>query len=51
MEVEEINYQEKYETLKEFVRGKWKGDCAGCAALANTVFNQEQLPAKTTGEE
>lgn len=47
---EEINYQEKYEKLKDFVRGKWKGDCAECAAIANTVFNQEQPPTKNTGE-
>lgn len=35
------DYQLKYERLKEFVRGKWKGDCAECAAIANSVLNKE----------
>lgn len=38
----QIDWQAKYEKLKEFVRGKWKGDCSECAALANEVFRQEQ---------
>jgi hypothetical protein len=32
---------EKYEKLKEFVRGKWKGDCVECATIANSILNQE----------
>jgi len=35
------DWKDKYEKLKEFVRGKWKGDCSECAALANEVFNKE----------
>lgn len=38
---EDVDYKLKYEKLKEFVRGKWKGDCSECAALANNVLNQE----------
>lgn len=41
------DYKAKYEKLKEFVRGKWKGDCAECAALANEVFNKEQVDVAT----
>ena len=37
---EQIDYKEKYEKLKDFVRGKWKGDCAECAAIANEIFNR-----------
>ena len=44
--VNETNWQEKYEKLKEFVRGKWKGDCSECAAIANEVFNKENHEAK-----
>lgn len=36
------DYKAKYEKLKEFVRGKWKGECAECAAIANEIFNKEQ---------
>ena len=36
-----IDYKAKYETLKEFVRGKWKGDCSECAAIANTILNEQ----------
>lgn len=43
--VEEVDYKLKYERLKEFIRGKWKGDCAECAAIANEILNRE-----TTGE-
>jgi len=39
---DDIDYKAKYEKLKEFVRGKWKGDCSECAAIANTIFNKEQ---------
>lgn len=35
------DYKLKYEKLKEFVRGKWKGDCSECAAIANSVLNKE----------
>lgn len=38
---EQIDYKTKYEKLKEFVRGKWKGDCSECAAIANEIFNKE----------
>lgn len=38
---QEGDYLSKYEKLKEFVRGKWKGDCAECAAIANSIINQE----------
>ncbi len=38
---DDTDYNAKYEKLKEFVRGKWKGDCAECASLANEVFRQE----------
>jgi hypothetical protein len=41
MSIDAIDYKLKYEQLKEFVRGKWKGDCSECAALANEVFNKE----------
>jgi hypothetical protein len=44
-EISEIwpeDYKVKYEKLKEFVRGKWKGDCSECAALANEMLNKEQ---------
>lgn len=44
--MEEMDFKIKYEKLKEFVRGKWKGDCSECAALANSIFNQ----ASTNGE-
>lgn len=40
------DYKLKYEKLKEFVRGKWKGDCAECAAIANTIFNQKSAIEK-----
>lgn len=36
-------YKQKYLKLKEFMRGKWKGDCAECAAIANEVFNKTTL--------
>lgn len=35
------NWQAKYEKLKEFVRGKWKGDCSECADLANAILSKE----------
>ena len=38
---DDVDYKAKYEALKEFVRGKWKGDCSECAAIANEVFNKE----------
>lgn len=41
MSEDEVDYKLKYEKLKEFVRGKWKGDCSECAAIANLVLNQE----------
>jgi len=37
----EENYKEKYEKLKEFVRGKWKGACPECAAIANEILMNE----------
>lgn len=45
--IEEMSWQEKYERLKDFVRGKWKGDCEECAAIANTVLNNENNPMPT----
>lgn len=35
------DWQAKYEKLKEFVRGKWKGDCSECAELANAIIGKE----------
>lgn len=42
------DYKSKYEKLKEFVRGKWKGDCSECAAIANGVLNQEVQSSRDT---
>jgi len=41
LNAEGLDYKEKYEKLKEFVRGKWTGDCSECAAIANTVLNNQ----------
>ena len=42
------DYKTKYEKLKDFVRGKWKGDCAECAAIANEILNKETTNTQPT---
>lgn len=41
--METENWQEKYEKLKEFLKGKWKGNYSECAAIANTMINHGTL--------
>lgn len=44
----DTDYKLKYDKLKEFVRGKWKGDCSECASIANDVFNKESATPSDT---
>ncbi len=46
-----VDYRAKYETLKEFVRGKWKGECSECASLANEIFIRESQEQRSNKSE